>query len=99
MRRRSPPFLSLSRDTDGILCVFDPAAFEEPACWGVVLAEVVEHIASGYEKKGASRLFARSRILFMLSEELAKPARLAHAVEGEWTPAGFVPLLSGKGEA
>ncbi len=99
MNEKPLPFLTLSRDAGGMLCTLNVAEFDEPACWGIVLSDIVQHLVNGYASRGLSPDMVRSRIVFMLSEELAKPTSRAHEVEGEWTADGFVPLLAGEGEA
>ena len=107
MSEKRTPLLSIFLEDNGMICLLNTNEFDDPAYWGMVLADIVGHIVNGYEKQGLSRAVVRSRVIFALSEELEKPTSEelekptseAREIEGEWTPAGFVPVLAGEGEA
>lgn len=96
---KQPPFLALFREGEGMICTFNLSEFEDPGPWGIVLADIVQHITNGYEKRGFPREAVRAYILSVLDAELSKPTSDAQEVKGAWTPEGFMPLVAGEGEA
>jgi hypothetical protein len=96
---RPPPFLALYRLNDGMICTINIAEFEDPGPWGIVLADVIQHLTNGYEGRGFPKEAVRAYILSVLHRELSTPTSEACAVNGAWTEDGFVPVLAGEGEA
>jgi len=94
---RPTPFLALYRHDDGMICTFNAAEFEDPGPWGIVLADVIQHITNGYAGRGFPREVVRAYILSVLDRELSSPTSEAQVVVS--TDSGFVPVLAGEGEA
>lgn len=65
------------------------AAWEDPAAWGILLSDLIQHIANGYELNvGVDGKEVRERILAMMYAELNNPTarmigELVHDEKGE----------------
>ena len=54
--------------------LFIPDAWEDPGHWGIVLADVIRHLADGYQKgQGVDPKLTIARIQEMMSAELGSP--------------------------
>jgi hypothetical protein len=57
-----------------LVCVLDPQAFEDPAIWGMLLADVARHVGQAYEQlQGADPEAVSRAIAQSFAAELAKP--------------------------
>lgn len=84
------PCLVLFNDPDkGLVCMVDNNEFETPAIWGIVVADVVQHIVNAYVKDGMAAREVRNDIIHMLMAELNTPTSKAERVEPEWHDEGF----------
>ena len=94
------PFLVLTRENDNaMMCMANTGMFSEPGVWGIILADVVQHLINAYEDAGLSRDAVRSQIVRVLDAELSNPSDTAYRVAGTWANGEFVPHLAGEGEA
>jgi hypothetical protein len=67
---------------DGGLSIAFTRAFEDPAMWGMLLADIARHAAGAFEKEGAmSADEALARITEMLQSELGRPTGPATTAE------------------
>jgi hypothetical protein len=67
---------------DGGLSIAFTRAFDDPAMWGMLLADIARHAANAFEKEGAmSADEALARIVAMLESELGRPADLGTTSE------------------
>lgn len=84
------PCLVLFNDPDkGLVCMLNNNEFETPGIWGIVLADVVQHIVNAYVKDGMGGREVRADIIQMLTSELSAPTAKAQRVEPEWQDGGF----------
>ena len=67
--------------------------FEAPGIWGIVLADVIQHLTNAYTKDGMTGAEVRSSILELLIAELTEPTDKAQRLEGEWTDEGFLAAV------
>jgi hypothetical protein len=47
--------------------------WKDPAAWGIMLSDLIQHIANAYQDEGLDRLKTLQRIKAGLDAELAKP--------------------------
>jgi hypothetical protein len=80
------PVLAVHRRSDGDIIVgVDIEAFDAPALWGMVLADIVKNIATAYEQEGISGRAVYDAVRDSLYAELevptakAQPLRLVDA--------------------
>jgi len=67
--------------TEGNLTVVDPSAYENPAMWGIVLADCVQHIVNAYTSQGMSPAECRAAILEIFEAEIARPTSKVQSVQ------------------
>lgn len=84
------PCLVLFNDpAKGLVCMLNNNEFETPGVWGIVLADVVQHVVNAYVKDGMSAREVRADVIQMLTAELDRPTAKAERVEPEWRDQGF----------
>ena len=68
------PYLMLWLDDDGkACCMLDVETFSEPGIWGVVLADVVEHVSNAYSQRGMDRDAVRDAVIQLFTMEVDQP--------------------------
>ena len=86
--RADLPFLALFRAPEGgVACAIHLEIVDAPGAWGIILADVVQHLTSAYAEKGMSASHVRANIMHYMVAELATPSDKAEKVEGSWPPA------------
>ena len=91
------PFLvAFNNPAQGLVVMVDNNEFDSPGIWGLVLADVVQHLVNAYTKEGMSGQAARAEIITYLQMELNAPTDKAQRLDGEWTDQGFVAEISGR---
>lgn len=83
------PCLVLFNGPDGLVCMLNNNEFDTPGIWGIVLADVVQHLVNAYTRDGMSGLAVRQDIVTLLMTELDKPTAKAQRVEADWGDIGF----------
>ena len=88
------PFLAAFRNPEGEMVVMiDNNEFETPGIWGIVIADIVQHVVNAYVRDGMGGHEVRESILETLISELESPSDKARAMDGEWDEEGFVASL------
>ena len=78
------PCLVLFNDPDaGLVCMLNNNEFETPGIWGIVLADLVQHVVNAYQKDGMSGPAVRRDIIEFLLAELDAPTAKAVSVDPE----------------
>jgi|LauGreDrversion4_2_1035121.scaffolds.fasta_scaffold222307_5 hypothetical protein len=96
---RVHPFLAAFRNPDGAMVVMvDNNEFDAPGIWGIVVADIVQHVVNAYVRDGFGGREVRESILEMLISELENPSEKARGLDGEWTEEGFVAESRGGDE-
>jgi hypothetical protein len=68
------PYLMLWLDEEGKgCCMLDVETFSEPGIWGVVLADVVEHVSNAYSQRGMDRDAVRDAVIQLFTMEVDQP--------------------------
>lgn len=83
------PCLVLFNGPDGLVCMLNNNEFDTPGIWGIVLADVVQHLVNAYTRDGMSGPAVRQDIVTLLMTELEKPTAKAQRVEADWSDSGF----------
>lgn len=84
-----PCLVVFNNPEEGLVVMLDNNEFETPGIWGIVVADIVQHIANAYAKDGMAGTAAREEIIHFLLAELQKPTSRATMVDPEWTDDGF----------
>jgi hypothetical protein len=93
---RVHPFLAAFRNPEGsVVVMVDNNEFETPGIWGIVIADIVQHVVNAYVRDGMGGREVRESILEMLISELQNPTDKAERMDGEWTDEGFVAEMEG----
>lgn len=85
-----PCLVAYNDPENGLVVMLDNNEFDTPAIWGIVLADVVQHLVNAYVKDGMSAREVKTDITTMLLSELTTPTAKAHRVEPEWKDEGFM---------
>ena len=64
----------------GLMTVVDSTAYENPAMWGIVLADCVQHIVNAYVAQGIAPMECKAAILELFEAEIARPTSKAKTV-------------------
>ena len=84
------PFLvAFNNPEQGLVVMVDNNEFDSPGIWGIVLADIVQHLVNAYVRDGMSGQAAREEIVTYLQLELGAPTDKAQRLDGEWTDQGF----------
>lgn len=69
------PILVVQRDpaAGDVVVALDRSAFASPASWGILLADLVGHIANAYQQDGYSGSDVRRVLIEVLDAELERP--------------------------
>jgi hypothetical protein len=89
VERIHPCLVLFNNPEQGLVCMVNNDEFETPGIWGIVLADVVQHIVNAYVKDGMSGQAVRSDIINYLMTELDTPTAKAQRVDAEWHDEGF----------
>jgi hypothetical protein len=63
----------LDEDTGGIVVALDNHAFSTPGVWGIVIADLVQHIANAYAQDGMAAAPVMAQIRSVVLAELESP--------------------------
>jgi hypothetical protein len=85
-----PCLVVYNNPEQGLVVMVNQNEFEAPGIWGIVLADVIQHLTNAYTKDGMAGAEVRSSILELLIAELTEPTDKAQRLEGEWTDEGFL---------
>ena len=69
----TPVMIVLRREEGGLLIAMDTSAFEDPAAWGVVIADLVQHVANAYAQDGLHGGAVQESIRTVVLKELDAP--------------------------
>jgi hypothetical protein len=93
------PFLVAYNNPDaGLVVMLDNNEFETPGIWGLVLADVLQHLVNAYIKDGMSPRETREEILSMFLAEVQRPTSQAESADAEWSDGGFTINNNGEEE-
>ena len=76
----------LDEDTGGIVVALDNRAFSAPGVWGIVLADLVQHIANAYAQDGMVGSAVLREVREVVLRELNRPTDKPHSLR--WEPEG-----------
>lgn len=81
------PILIMRKDNDspGVIVALDNTAFESPGAWGIVIADLVAHVANAYQQDGYSGLAVLEDVRRIVLAELAAPTDKPEACDWEMT--------------
>lgn len=85
-----PFLLAFNNPEQGLVVMVDNNEFDSPGIWGIVLADIVQHLVNAYVRDGMSGPEVREEIKMYLRMELEAPTDKAQRVDGEWTDQGFM---------
>ena len=85
-----PCLVVFNNPEKGLVVMVDNNEFDTPAIWGIVVADIVQHLVNAYVKDGMSARETRQDILTMFMAEVQKPTAKAERLDGEWEDEGFV---------
>jgi hypothetical protein len=70
----------MDREESGGLVVIVRPLYDDPGVFGVILADIVSHIANAYTDNGFDPVRARNRVLAVLGDELDFPTDTPRAI-------------------
>ena len=91
-----PCLVAYNHPENGLVVMLDNNEFETPAIWGIVLADIVQHLVNAYIKDGMSGREVREDIVAMLMAEINVPTSKAVRREATFMEEGFI--LDGEGD-
>ncbi len=86
----SPCLVAYNNPEEGLVVMLDNNEFDTPGIWGIVLADIVQHLVNAYVKDGMSGREVRADIVQMLTAELNAPTAKAERRDAAFTGEGFV---------
>lgn len=85
-----PCLVVYNNPEQGLVVMVNQNEFEAPGIWGIVLADVIQHLSNAYTKDGMAGPEVRNSIIELLLAELKEPTDKAQPLDGEWTDEGFL---------
>lgn len=85
-----PCLVAFNNPDEGLVVMVDNNEFDTPAIWGIVLADIVQHLVNAYVKDGMSGREVRADIVQMLFTELETPTAKAERKEASHVDGGFM---------
>lgn len=85
-----PCLTAYNHPENGLVVMLDNNEFETPAIWGIVLADVIQHLVNAYVKDGMSGREVRADIVQMLNAELSMPTSKAERRDAKFVDGGFI---------
>ena len=85
-----PCLVAYNHPEKGLVVMLDNNEFDTPAIWGIVLADIVQHLVNAYIKDGMSGRDVRADIIQMLQAELNTPTSKAERKDAEFVEGGFI---------
>jgi hypothetical protein len=80
------PILIVGASPEGKQTVMlDAKVFEHPGVWGIVLSDLVGHIANAYTQQGMDPIAVRNEVLRMFEAEQSSPTDRPRAVRARET--------------
>ena len=81
------PILVVKKDADspGVIVALDNTVFERPGAWGIVIADLVAHVANAYQQDGYSGRAVLEEVRRIVLAELAAPTDKPEACDWEMT--------------
>ena len=86
----SPCLVAYNNPEGGLVVMLDNNEFDTPAIWGIVLADIVQHLVNAYVKDGMSGREVRADIVQMLNAELNAPTAKAQRKDASFAEDGFI---------
>jgi len=78
------PILVMQRDDKGrVVVALNVMAFEHPGMWGIVIADIVQHVANAYAQEGLAAAPVLAEIRRIVRAELDSPTDKAQAARWE----------------
>ena len=79
------PVLVVKKDGDspGLVVALDNGAFQSPAAWGVVIADLVQHVANAYQQDGYAGRAVLEEVRKVVLAELERPTDKLEACDWE----------------
>ncbi len=78
------PILVLQQDDKGrVIVALNVAAFAHPGAWGIVIADLVQHVANAYAQEGLAAAPVMAEIRRIVLAELDAPTDKAQSVRWE----------------
>jgi len=74
------PILVVAQDEDGSLLVRLAPVYDEPAVWGIVIADIAKHLANAYGDRGFVPSVTLRKIQEIVITEFNKPTAQAFRV-------------------
>ena len=75
------PFMVVSRHEEGgVVVMLNLREFDNPGQWGIVVADLVQHIVNAYASEGMHPSMCRQELLHYLMSELQAPTDKAEMV-------------------
>ena len=84
-----PCLVAYNNPEKGLVVMLNNNEFETPGIWGIVLADVLQHLVNAYVKDGMAARETREEILSMFLTEAKRPTARAERMEPEWHDEGF----------
>jgi hypothetical protein len=84
-----PCLVAYNNPEEGLVVMVDNNQFETPGIWGIVVADIIQHIVNAYTADGMAGPAVRTELIHYLLSELEKPTAKAHRVDAEWEDEGF----------
>lgn len=72
-------------DGPGLIVALDNTAFELPAAWGIVIADLVQHVANAYQQDGYAGRAVLDEVRAIVRAELERPTDKPEACDWEMT--------------
>jgi len=70
----TPILMVLQRsESEGLLTAMDISAFEDPGAWGIVIADLVQHVANAYAQEGMHGGAVHEMVRGIVLKELNAP--------------------------
>lgn len=81
------PILVMGKDNNspGVIVAIDNGAFQTPGAWGVVIADLVAHVANAYQQDGYSGRAVLEEVRRVVLAELAAPTDKPEPCDWEMT--------------
>ena len=85
-----PCLVAYNNPEEGLVVMLDNNEFDTPGIWGIVLADIVQHLVNAYVKDGMSGREVRADIVQMLTAELNAPTAKAERKDASFAEDGFI---------
>jgi hypothetical protein len=69
---------------EGLLTAMDISAFDSPSAWGIVIADLVQHVANAYAQEGMHGGATHGAVREIVLKELSAPTE--KVTSARWSP-------------